>query len=443
MMVSAVADPVVEQVLQFARMLRRRGLKITISDTLTVLAGLAHIDPLEKRQFYYLLRASFCSSPEERIVFDTLFDHFWGVGELALGSTRAAGDDEEIEDAVNQEADQKGEGDGQLDSDAEEKSQEEPGADMQPQGEDDKSKHGEPVQSQSPPIGLVRPDEEPAESGGASHGYSPKEFLIEKDFRHLSDDEAAAMRRAVRNLAGSLLLGMQKSRRTKRGMGHLDFRKLYRSNMRYAGEIIELRRRTREENRLDLVVLCDVSGSMDVYMEFYLLFLYVLQNSLRNVETFVFSTHLTRVTSSMRKSYAKAKEELARKARHWSGGTKLGASLKQFNAAYQGRLSAHSTSVIIISDGWDRGDTSLISQQLKQLRKHVRQIIWLNPLLGTPNYQPVAKGLQAALPHVDYFLPANSVKSLLHAAKILARPGKGQDVKKYIVSEGNSEVSAN
>ena len=443
MMERTVVDPVAERVLHFARLLRKRGLKVTISDTMTVLEGLAHIDPLEKRQFYYLLRAAFCSSPEERIVFDTLFEHFWGFDELTLGSTRAAGDDEQIEDIVNQEADRKGEGDGQLGPDAEEKDQDESGTDMQPQGEDDRGKNGEPVQSQLPPIGLVKPDEEPAESGGASHGYSPNEYLIEKDFRHLSDDEAAAMRRAVRKLAGSLLLGIQKSRRTKRGMGHLDFRRLYRNNMRYAGEIIELRRRIKEENRLDLVVLCDVSGSMDVYMEFYLLFLYVLQNSLRNVETFVFSTHLTRVTSSMRKSYARAKEELARKARHWSGGTKLGVSLKQFNAAYQGRLSAHSTSVIIISDGWDRGDTSLISQELKRLRKHVRQIIWLNPLLGTPNYQPVAKGLQAALPYVDYFLPANNVKSLLRAAQILAKPGKGQDVKKYIVTEGNSEPSAN
>lgn len=441
-MTGTPAEQLTERVLEFARLLRRRGMRVTVSDSMTALEGIRVIDVLDRKQFYYLLKAAFSSSPEERVLFDTLFESYWGYGELELGATRALGEEEEIKDAVEQEAEEKGEGTGDITA-GEEKGQEDPDAPWQPQAEEKTGKDNSSPQAESSPLGLVKPEDQPSESGGASQGYSPKEFLIEKDFQHLSDDEAAAMRRVVRDLSKSLLLGLRRTSRSKRGYGQIDFRKLYRSNLRHAGEIVELKRRIRDEDRLDLVVLCDVSGSMDVYMEFYVLFLYVLQNSLRNVETFVFSTHLTRVTATMRKSYAKAKQELARKARHWSGGTQLGRSLKQFHAEYQSRLSAHSTTLMIISDGWDRGDTTLISKQLHALRKQVRRIIWLNPLLGTPNYQPVAKGLQAALPYVDYFLPANSVQSLKHVAQILSRPGDGNDVKKYILAEGENELVTN
>jgi uncharacterized protein with von Willebrand factor type A (vWA) domain len=162
-----------------------------------------------------------------------------------------------------------------------------------------------------------------------------------------------------------------------------------------------------------MVLLCDVSGSMDVYTKFLLQFLYGLQNGLRGVETVVFSTRLTRITPLLRRRHVNAALDLIGETVHdWSGGTKIGACLQVFNETLAARLVDSRTLVIMISDGWDTGDTTILDAEMAKLKARAYWLIWLNPLLGSANYQPLCKGMHTALPYIDDFMPVHNVESL-------------------------------
>jgi uncharacterized protein with von Willebrand factor type A (vWA) domain len=176
---------------------------------------------------------------------------------------------------------------------------------------------------------------------------------------------------------------------------------------------VDIVRRGRKIGKTKIVLLCDVSGSMDVYSKFLLQFLYGLQNGLRGVETVVFSTRLTRITPLLRRRHIQAALDLiAETVSDWSGGTKIGTCLQAFNETLAARLIDSKTLVIIISDGWDTGDTTVLDTAMAGLKARALRLIWLNPLLGSPNYQPVCKGMHTALPYVDDFMPVHNVDSL-------------------------------
>ncbi|MCH7718131.1 MAG: VWA domain-containing protein, partial [Chloroflexi bacterium] len=206
----------------------------------------------------------------------------------------------------------------------------------------------------------------------------------------------------------------------------LDLRRSLRWAVRHGGEVLHLARRRRKIRRLNLVLLCDVSGSMDVYARFLVQFLYGLQTELRGVSTFVFSTRLFEVTPMLR---ARTFDEaLARVGRHvdgWSGGTRIGACLAEFNRRHaKGRLGPR-TVVVIISDGWDRGDIEQLAREMRMLKRRCYRLLWLNPLLGNADYQPVAQGMVAALPHVDQFLPVHNLESLARVGRTLISLARG------------------
>ena len=163
------------------------------------------------------------------------------------------------------------------------------------------------------------------------------------------------------------------------------------------GELIELARRERRIQKTKLVIFCDVSGSMDLYSRLLLQFLYAMQNQLGRMETFVFSTRLHRITDDLR--HASYRGALARlgDVRDWSGGTKIGESLQAFNAGWP-KLLDRDTVVIVLSDGWDTGEPAVLADALRTMRRRAGKVIWLNPLLGSPDYQPLTQGMQAALP---------------------------------------------
>ncbi|HWP35065.1 MAG TPA: VWA domain-containing protein, partial [Thermodesulfobacteriota bacterium] len=178
------------------------------------------------------------------------------------------------------------------------------------------------------------------------------------------------------------------------------------------GELIELAYRERRPKRVRLVALCDVSGSMDLYSRFLVQFLYALQNVFARVETFAFSTRLTRLTDELRgPSFAGALARLSG-VRDWSGGTRIGESLATFNREWGERLVDRRTIVLILSDGWDTGDPDLLAQEVLAIRRRAGRLVWLNPLLGDPGYQPLTRGMAAALPLVHAFLPAHNLASL-------------------------------
>jgi uncharacterized protein len=170
------------------------------------------------------------------------------------------------------------------------------------------------------------------------------------------------------------------------------------------------------------VLLCDVSGSMDCYSRFLIQFMYGLQNELWGVETFVFSTSLSRITHLIRtKEIAGALERISHSVVGWSGGTNIGRSLATFNRDFAPSLVTHRTVVVIISDGWDRGDVSLLENEMQSIKRRCYKILWLNPLLASENYEPLCKGMQAALPYLDLFLSVNNLNSLVALGRNLQR----------------------
>jgi uncharacterized protein len=168
----------------------------------------------------------------------------------------------------------------------------------------------------------------------------------------------------------------------------------------------------RKRRRTKLVVLCDVSGSMDLYSRFLLQVLFALQRAFARVETFAFSTRLVRITDPARDSYRDALDALARLPRAgWSGGTKIGECLEAFRGGWP-RSVDRRTVVVVLSDGWDTGDPDVLAGALRAIRRRAGRVVWLNPLLGSPGYEPLTRGMQAALPHVDVFAPAHDLPSL-------------------------------
>jgi uncharacterized protein with von Willebrand factor type A (vWA) domain len=191
-----------------------------------------------------------------------------------------------------------------------------------------------------------------------------------------------------------------------------------RALLRTGGEPLSLAWRRRRIRRTRLVILCDVSGSMDVHARFLLQFLYAMQDAFARVETFVFSTALTRITDHLRTmTFGQALERLAG-VRGFSGGTRIGASLAQFEERW-GRLVDRRTVVVILSDGWDTGEPAVLGEALRRIHRRAGRVLWLNPLLGNPEYQPLTQGMQAALPHVDVFAPAHNLESLRSMVRYL------------------------
>lgn len=248
--------------------------------------------------------------------------------------------------------------------------------------------------------------------GDRSFTYSFAEALGEKDFSHLTPEEVALAHELQRHK--ELDFGRRVSRRLQPGTGgNFDARRTLRESLRQFGEPMQLRTRTRALTQRDVVLLCDISGSMDRYSRLLLQFIHVLRRSIGKVEAFVFGTRLTRITKEIRRrDVREALDEIAASVPDWGGGTRIGESLREFNLVWARRVLARGAIVIIISDGWDRGDVALLAREMRRLQRMSYRLIWLNPLLGGRNYRPQTIGMRAALPFVDDFLPAHNLKSL-------------------------------
>jgi uncharacterized protein with von Willebrand factor type A (vWA) domain len=181
------------------------------------------------------------------------------------------------------------------------------------------------------------------------------------------------------------------------------------------------RRRYRTRPR-SLVLICDISGSMDRYSRTLLQFLHTVEHGLDRVEAFVFATRLTRITRQLRtRDPASALNEVSRAVQDWSGGTRIGEAIRAFNFTWSKRVLGRGAIVMIISDGWDRGDIEILREEMERLQRNCYRLIWLNPLLGLPSYQPLTQGIQAALPFVDDFLPVHNLDSLEALGKHLQK----------------------
>jgi uncharacterized protein with von Willebrand factor type A (vWA) domain len=255
--------------------------------------------------------------------------------------------------------------------------------------------------------------------------YSDREVLRQKNFAELSGEELEAVRKMMRRMA--FRLGERHTRRQRPGRGRrLDLRRSLRRSFRTGGEMLALAHRERKRKPRPLVVIADISGSMERYTRLLLHFIYGLAQSRRlPVEAFVFSTRLTRITRQFQqKDVTQALEDVSGVVHDWAGGTRIGQALKIFNYDWGRRVLSRGAVVLIISDGWDRGDIDLLGKEMARLQRSCHRTIWLNPLLGSPDYEPLTRGMQAALPFVDSFLPVHNLASLEELALHLQNIGE-------------------
>ncbi len=242
--------------------------------------------------------------------------------------------------------------------------------------------------------------------------YSQTEVLRTKDFATLTDEE---IRRAEALLADmGWRMGTRRTRRwTRSRVGSIDVRRVARRSLKYGGQPIELPRRQRVEKPRPIVALCDVSGSMEQYSRMLLQFVCGLARGTARVESFLFATRLTRVTWHVNAGRVRRNlSALARTVQDWGGGTRIGEALRAFNVRWARRVMRNGPIVLIVSDGWDRGDPDMLAREMARLRRRSHRLIWLNPLLGSASYEPLTRGMVAALDHVDEFLPAHNLASL-------------------------------
>jgi uncharacterized protein len=269
-----------------------------------------------------------------------------------------------------------------------------------------------------PGIGYLEPDPVPA-------AWSDIEVLHEKDFADYTDAERLVARRIMMRLARHS--PQRPSRRTqpsrRRGpqppAARPDLRRTIRASLRYGGEPVERHWREHAERPRPLVLVCDVSGSMEPYARMLLQYMQACVAARRRVEAFVFGTRLTRVTAELAGRDAdRALDRAAGAAADWSGGTRIGEALATLNREHGRRLGRGSI-VVLLSDGWDRGDPEELAEEIARLGRCAYRLIWLNPLKASPGYEPLTRGMQAALPHVDHFLAGNSLASLGELAVLM------------------------
>ena len=251
--------------------------------------------------------------------------------------------------------------------------------------------------------------------------YSAREVLRHKDFATLTGEELDEIKQLIATLVWQL--GERRTRRKQSGRGQLlDLRRTLRQNMRYGGEVIEWAYREPKVKPRPLVIIADISGSMERYARLLLHFIYSLTSGLdQPVESFVFSTRLTCITRQLHeRDIDQALREVTHAVPDWSGGTRIGEALKTFNFDWGRRVLGRGAVVLLISDGWDRGNVDLLRVEMARLQRSCSRLIWLNPLLGSPEYEPLTRGMQAALPYIDDFLPVHNLASLEDLAQRLS-----------------------
>jgi uncharacterized protein len=251
------------------------------------------------------------------------------------------------------------------------------------------------------------------------HTYSSAEALGERDFSTLSEDELGEMFELIQMIAKRL--ARQQNRRYKNNKnGTLDLRKTLRINLRRGGEIVELARRKPQRERLELVLICDVSKSMEMYSRFLVQFAYCFQSVFKRIDTFVFSTNLQKISDILRGPlFENVLKNLSQNVPNWSGGTRIGESLETFVNDFGTKNLTSKSVVIIVSDGWETGDVAVLSDAMQQIHRRANRVIWLNPLAGNPNFEPTTAAMSAAMPFVDVFAAAHNAASLRRLSRIL------------------------
>lgn len=271
--------------------------------------------------------------------------------------------------------------------------------------------------------------------------YSAIEMLRKKDFESFTWDEVQEAKKLMSEMRWHLGQRPTRRKRPARRGSYPDMRRIVRRNLKYGAELLELTWREIKYKPRPLVIICDISGSMSLYSRLLLHFIHTISNGLLNVEAFVFGTRLTRITRQLKKRDVDvAVGDVSKTVQDWSGGTRIGDALHFFNQKWSKRVLGRGAVVLIISDGWDRGDASVLEVEMDRLQHSCHRLIWLNPLLGSPDYRPLTIGMKTALPYIDNFLPAHNLDSLISLGNLLGtiddnRPMRSAAAQRKAVAE--------
>src|SRR5437870_1281509 len=298
-------------------------------------------------------------------------------------------------------------------------------------------------QSERPRRANERIDKEDDEDDANPQGtaYSAIEMLRKKDFESFTWEEVQEAKRLMAEMHWHLGERPTHRKAPSRRGSYPDMRRIVRRNLKYGGEILELTWRKIKYKPRPLVIICDISGSMSLYSRLLLHFIHTISNGLLNVEAFVFGTRLTRITRQLRKrDVDDAVRDVSKSVQDWSGGTRIGDALHFFNQKWAKRVLGRGAVVLVISDGWDRGDASVLEAEMDRLQHSCHRLIWLNPLLGSPDYRPLTIGMKTALPYIDDFLPAHNLDSLISLGNLLgtiddSRPVRSAAAQRRAVAE--------
>jgi len=384
--------------LLFGRLLRRLGMDVNAGRMLDLMQALEHIQIGRKSDFYFTARSLLVHRREDLRFFDQAFELFWRKPAEEWTTLNLSGLDvqSQLRKLPNRQ-----------------KPPFHPSITSSPatgQSEQNESSRPQVVQT-----------------------YSDAEVLRRKDFAEMNVDELKRARELIAELVWQL--GERRTRRKQPGAGRLfDLRRTLRRNLKYGGEVLKWAQREPKFKPRPLVVIADISGSMERYTNLLLQFIYSLSSGLNQVEAFVFSTRLTRVSKQLHHRDAeRALREVASAVTDWAGGTRIGEALKDFNFKWGRRVLGRGAVVMIISDGWDRGDIPLLRREMKRMSLSCYRLIWLNPLLGHEGYEPLTQGMSAALPYIDDFLPVHNLVSLEQLGEVLVSASNGRlKVKKII-----------
>lgn len=358
----------------FARVLRGAGLDVPVGTTILFAEALGAVGVSSRESVYWAGRATLVSRPEDIELYDRSFAAWW---DRVFRFDTARVDEREVIVAFDTDGD-----DDRADDDA-----------------------GEPRDA---PTLAVR--------------FSRAEVLRQRDFAHYSPDEFAESRRLMDDLrmAGAKRRS-RRMRASRRERGRPDLRRTVRRALRSGGEPISRAYVEPSERPRRLVLLCDVSGSMEAYARGLVRFLHAAVVGRGQVEAFAIGTRLTRITRELSSRDPDAAiAAAAKRVTDWSGGTRLGEGLRRFNDEWGVRGMARGAVVVILSDGWDRGDPELLGAEMERLHRVAHQVVWVNPLKSSPNFAPLARGMAAALPHVDQFVEGHNLASLEQLARIVS-----------------------
>lgn len=358
----------VPEVVALARAMRAGGVRVGTGEVAAAARALGAVG-VARDEAYLALRAVLCSRREDLAIFDAAFDDVFGApGEEAPPPVLP------------------------------------PGVEALPRTGADRG---------SGAVGEGEPEVRPA-------SWSAVELLLDKDFAEYTDTERALARAVVAQLARRGPTRRSRRLRAVRTRGiRPDLQRTLRASLRWGGEPLERRWREPADKPRRLVLVCDVSGSMEPYARVLLQYLHAAVATHRRVEAFAFGTRLTRLTRELAvRDPDLALARVSGAVADWSGGTRIGQALGVLNREH-GRRLGRGAVVVILSDGWDRGDPELLADEMARLRRSAHRVVWLNPLKAAPGYEPLARGMAAALPHTDHFLAGNSLASLAELASIL------------------------